>query len=95
MKFTVQDMCDEQICKEMKDPKNGLLWKGKEPAAEVYANRFLMDVDGHTFTERHRRLMHPKSLVFKMTMFQVRIPQFYQVCAELGPILFLSADESL
>ena len=30
-----------------------------------------MDVDGHTFTERFRRLLSSNSLVFKMTMFQV------------------------
>ena len=71
VKFTFQDMCDQKICDEMKDPKNGLVWKGKEPATEPYANRFLMDVDGHTFTERFRRLLSSNSLVFKMTMFQV------------------------
>lgn len=69
VKFTAQDMCDEQICKEMKDPKNGVVWKDKEPPNEPYANRFLMDVDGHTFTERFRRLLSSRSVVFKMTMF--------------------------
>lgn len=90
VKFTVQDMCDEEICKEMKDPKNGLLWKEKEPAAEVYANRFLMDVDGHTFTERHRRLMHSRSLVFKMTMFQVNPRSPSKFCAQLWSLSFLA-----
>ena len=71
VKFTLQDMCEEKICNEMKDQKNGLVWKGKEPSTEPYANRFLMDVDGHTFTERFRRLLSSNSLVFKMTMFKV------------------------
>ena len=71
VKFTFQEMCDEKTCEEMRDPKNGVLWKAKEPATEPYANQFLMDVDGHTFTERFRRLLSSRSLVFKMTMFQV------------------------
>ena len=71
VKFTVQDMCAEKTCEEMRDPENGVVWKGKEPATEPYANRFLMDIDGHTFTERFRRLLSSRSLVFKMTMFQV------------------------
>lgn len=71
VKFTAQDMCDEQTCKEMRDPKNGVVWKDKEPFTEPYANRFLMDVDGHTFTERFRRLLSSRSVVFKMTIFQV------------------------
>lgn len=71
VKFTAQDMCDENTCKEMKDPKNGVIWKDKEPFKEPYANRFLMDVDGHTFTERFRRLLSSRSVVFKMTIFQV------------------------
>lgn len=71
VKFTSQDMCEEKICEEMRDPKNGVVWKGKEPVTEPYANRFVMDVDGHTFTERFRRLLSSRSLVFKMTMFQV------------------------
>lgn len=74
VKFTFQDMCSEQICEEMRDPENGVIWKGKEPPTEPYANRFLMDVDGHTFTERFRRLLSSRSLVFKMTMFQVIPP---------------------
>ena len=71
VKFTTQDMCDEAICEEMRDPKNGLVWKDKEPYTEPYANRFLMDIDGHAFTERFRRLLSSTSVVFKMTMFQV------------------------
>lgn len=74
VKFTVQEMCDETICKEMKDPKNGLVWKEKEPPTAAYANRFVMDVDGHAFTECFRRLLSSRSLVFKMTMMQVSIP---------------------
>lgn len=73
VKFTVQEACDEAICKEMKDPENGLVWKEKEPPTEAYANQFVMDIDGHTFTERFRRLLSSRSLVFKMTMFQVII----------------------
>ena len=64
-------MCAEEICREMKDPKNGLIWKEKEPATETYANRFMMDVDGHALTERFRRFLSSKSLVFKMTVIQV------------------------
>ena len=73
VKFTVQEMCDDLICKEMKDPKNGLVWKEKEPPTKAYANRFVMDVEGHAFTERFRRFLSSKSLVFKMTMLQVNI----------------------
>lgn len=29
VKFTAQEMCDEVICKEMKNPENGLVWKDK------------------------------------------------------------------
>ena len=71
VKFTGQVLCDEAICEEMKDPKNGLVWKDPEPPTEAYANRFVMDIDGHGFTERFRRLLSSRSLVFKMTMFQV------------------------
>ena len=71
VKFTAQEMCDEVICKEMKEPENGLVWKEKEPPTEAYANQFVMDVDGHAFTERFRRFLSSRSLVFKMTMFQV------------------------
>lgn len=74
VKFTVQEMCDKTICKEMKNSKNGLVWKEKEPPREAYANKFVMDVDGHAFTEHFRRLLSSKSLVFKMTMMQVSIP---------------------
>ncbi len=76
VKFTAQDMCDEAICKEMKDQENGVVWKEKEPFTEPYANRFLMDVDGHAFTERFRRLLSSTSVVFKLTMFQVNIPHY-------------------
>ena len=48
VKFTVLDMCAEATCEEMKDPKNSLVWEKKEPPKEPYANRFLMDVNGHT-----------------------------------------------
>lgn len=71
VKFTAQIECDQKTCDEMNDPKNGVVWKGKDPVTESYANRFLMDIDGHTFTERFRHLLSSKSLVFKMTMFQV------------------------
>lgn len=58
----------------MRDPEDGVVWKGKEPPTEPYANRFLMDVDGHTFTERFRRLLSSRNLVFKMIIFQVIPP---------------------
>ena len=86
VKFTAQDMCDEAICKEMKDQKNGVIWKEKEPFTEPYANRFLMDVDGHAFTERFRRLLSSTSVVFKMTMFQVSIPHYPSEFPSLSPL---------
>ena len=78
VKFTAQDMCDEVICKDMKDPENGLVWKEKESPTEAYANQFVMDVDGHAFTERFRRFLSSRSLVFKMTMFQVILLVIHQ-----------------
>ncbi len=78
VKFTAlaQDQCKEAICKEMKDAENGLVWGEKEPVTEPYANQFLMDVDGHAFTERFQRLLSSNSLVFRMTMFQVKFSLF-------------------
>ena len=71
LKSTAQEICDGEIFKEMKDPKNGLVWKEKGPPTEAYVNLFMMDVDEHAFTERYRRLPSSKSLVFKMIMIQV------------------------
>lgn len=71
-------MYDEVICKEMKNPENGLVWKEQEPPTETYANQFVMDVDGHAFTERFRRFLGSRSLVFKMTMSKVILAHIYQ-----------------
>ena len=61
MKFLGQAGYNKIICKEIKDPVNGLIWKKKESPAEAYANRFLMDIDGHAMTERFRRLLRSKN----------------------------------
>lgn len=84
VKFTAQEMCDEVICKEMKNPENGLVWKEQEPPTAAYANQFVMDVDGHAFTERFRRFLGSRSLVFKMTMFQVILAHYLSVFPSLA-----------
>lgn len=86
VKFTFQDICSENICEEMRDPEDSVVWKGKEPPTEPYAKRFLMDVDGHTFTERFRRLLSSRNSVFKMIIFQEWHNDFLEPWVHYVPI---------
>ena len=65
----VQNHCSEAVCKEMEDPKEGLVTSNREPTGAPYGNKFAFDIDGHSYTERFRRLLYSHNTVFKMTIF--------------------------
>ena len=70
VKFSHRDHCSEPVCKEMADPKEGLVFTEKEPMEESYGSKFAFDLDGNSYTERFSRLLQSHNTVFKMTIFQ-------------------------
>ena len=70
VKLSNLDHCTEAVCKEMADPKGGLVFTEKEPTKASYGSKFAFDIDGHTYTERFQRLLQSHNTVFKMTIFQ-------------------------
>ena len=81
--------CSENVCKEMKDPKEGLVVAKIEPMEAPYGSKFAFDIDGHSYTERFRRLLQSHNTVFKMTIFQEThddflVPWVHYVPVSLG-----------
>ena len=85
----VSGHCSKDVCTEMKDPKEGLVIAKAEPMEAPYGSKFAFDIDGHSYTERFRRLLQSHSTVFKMTIFQEThddflVPWVHYVPVSLG-----------
>ena len=62
--------CSPEECDRMRDPAAGLAFTAHEGMPASYGSKFVLDIDGSSYTERFQRLLHSRGAVFKMTIFQ-------------------------
>ena len=71
VKFSKLDHCSDEVCKSIRDPKEGIAFTTEhEDYHTSYGSKLSLDVDGVTYTERFQRLLHSHNTVLKMTIFQ-------------------------
>jgi hypothetical protein len=62
--------CSPQVCAEEKQIFGISPHENKDPENEVHRHKFLLDVDGNSFSGRFHRLLRTNSVVLKQTVFE-------------------------
>lgn len=107
----VNTQCTEEACEAMRDAfhltshKDGAEATKKDPPGAAYASKYVLDIDGNTFSGRFYRLLESKCAVLKQTIFKEwhdgrLIPWVHFIpvspsAAELGEIMrFLTEEDA-
>jgi hypothetical protein len=64
--FTAAIQCDSEDCQGM---QKEYPFKGRSDLEENFKHKYLLDIDGNTFSGRFVTFLHSGSLIFKATIF--------------------------
>ncbi|ETN44994.1 uncharacterized protein HMPREF1541_09870 [Cyphellophora europaea CBS 101466] len=62
--------CESAICEEEKNVFGIGVEELRDPESEIHLHKFLLDLDGNSFSGRYHRLLRTNSVVLKQTVFQ-------------------------
>ncbi|OQV00626.1 hypothetical protein CLAIMM_06099 [Cladophialophora immunda] len=66
----VSSQCEHAACEAQKQAFGVEDPEVKDPASAAYAHKFVLDLDGNSFSGRFYRLLQSKSMVIKQTVFE-------------------------
>lgn len=81
--FTAAIQCDDPDCTDM---QNSYPFKPRSALDENFKHKYLLDIDGNTFSGRFVPFLHSGSLVFKATVFTEYFRDWLQPFVHFVPV---------